>query len=164
VKYLLLSAAGYRYDTAHTVSIFRPQEQVAFDITPAQHSYPRLTSDQLRQDAVAFDASQHKPAFPILTIMAVPSGWFEVTVPAAEHRTVPAGAFVLLTGLTEDPVDGQSDSVPSAARTQATARPSSSVVSGGSIARHLTSANAQRGAKRHPSGTAVAFGTSPRSP
>src|SRR5215467_14593271 len=55
---IYVAAAGYRYETAHAVSIFRPQEQVAFDITPAQHSYTRVTSDRLRQAAAAFDTSR----------------------------------------------------------------------------------------------------------
>ena len=209
---IYVSSAGYRYETAHAVSIFRPQDQVLFDITPAQRSYFRVTSERLRQAAAAFDASRHdwgdklnamsaerrqhleaalgpatinsasplafttteltatfgnwhcrmlhvmldhvqhgsvcvvplsevglgdadaqvlkqltrfmmqgphptvglvsfwdlaaieaavgKPAFPIETIMAVPSGWFEFTVRTAERRAAPADAFVLPTGLT----------------------------------------------------------------
>jgi len=211
---IYLSPAGYRYETAHTVSIFRPQDQVLFDITPAQHSYFRVTSDRLRQASAAFDANRHdwedklkamsperrqqveaafgpatanaasplvftmteftatygnwhcqmlhvmldhvqhgsvcvvpmtdlglddadtqvlkqltrfmmqgphptvgfasfwdlpaieaavgKPAFPIETIMAVPSGWFEFTVQTVKRQAAPADAFVLPPGLTEE--------------------------------------------------------------
>lgn len=211
---IYVSPAGYRYETAHTVSIFRPQDQVLFDITPAQHSYFRVTSERLRQAAAAFDASRHdwgdklnamsterrqhmeaafgpatinsasplvfatteftatfgnwhcrmlhvmldhvqhgsvcvipmtelglgdadaqvlkqlvsfmlqgphptvgfasfwdlaaieavvgKPAFPIETIMAVPSGWFEFTVQTVKRQAAPADAFVLPAGLTEE--------------------------------------------------------------
>jgi hypothetical protein len=211
---IYVSPAGYRYETQHAVSIFHPQEQVLLDISPAQHSYFRITSDRLHQAAVAFDASRHdwgdklnamsaerrrqmeaalgpatakstsplvfstteytatygnwhcqmlhvmldhvqhgsvcvvpmtefglddadtqvlkqltqfmlqgphptvgfasfwdlsaieavvgKPAFPIETIMAVPSGWFEITVRAAERRAPPVDAFVLPTGLTDE--------------------------------------------------------------
>jgi hypothetical protein len=211
---IYVSPAGYRYETAHAVSIFRPQDQVLFDITPAQHSYFRVTSERLRQAAAAFDASRHdwgdklnamsterrqhleaafgpattnsasplvftmteftatfgnwhcqmlhvmldhvqhgsvcvvpltelgldeadaqvlkqltrfmmqgphptvgfasfwdlsaieaavgKPAFPIETIMAVPSGWFEFTVHTVDRRAAPANAFVLPAGLTEE--------------------------------------------------------------
>jgi hypothetical protein len=56
---IYVSPAGYRYETAHAVSIFRPQDQVLFDITPAQHSYFRVTSERLRQAAATFDASRH---------------------------------------------------------------------------------------------------------
>lgn len=39
---IYVSSAGYRYETARAVSIFRPQDQVLFDITPAQRSlFPR---------------------------------------------------------------------------------------------------------------------------
>lgn len=53
-------------------------------------------------DLAAIEAAAGQPAFPVETIIAVPSGWFEFTVRTVEKRAAPPNAFRLPDGLTEE--------------------------------------------------------------
>lgn len=211
---IFLGADGFRMEGASSFTIFRPEQNVLYDVTPARQRYTRVTSERLRQAAVDFDNArrdwsdklkalseerrrqaeaafgpatasskstlvfapseltatfhdrhcrmlyvmlegvQHgsvcimsltelgltaadlqvlrrltdfmsqgprpavgiasfwdlaaiegatgEPAFPIDTMIAVPSGWIEYTVLTVERRPAPANAFDLPQGLTEE--------------------------------------------------------------
>ncbi len=55
---IYLSAIGYRYETAHAASIFRPEQNVVYDMTPGRQRYTRVTPEALQQAAKNFDAAR----------------------------------------------------------------------------------------------------------